>query len=88
MAAPVRVWRCGPCSPSACSARSAAVAGFVLLQGHLTLTATIMAFAAGGILYLVFQDIAPQARMRRHWTPALGAVLGFVVGMLGKQVLG
>ena len=66
----------------------AAVVGFVLLRDQLALTAAIMAFAAGGILYLVFQDIAPQARMRRHWTPALGAVLGFVVGMLGKQVLG
>ncbi len=65
----------------------AAAAGFVLLQGRLALTAAIMAFSAGGILYLIFQDIAPQARMRRHWTPALGAVLGFVVGMVGKQVL-
>ena len=65
-----------------------ALAGFVLLRDQLALTAAIMAFAAGGILYLVFQDIAPQARMRRHWTPALGAVLGFMVGMVGKQVLG
>jgi ZIP family zinc transporter len=66
----------------------AAVTGFVWLQDQMALTSAIMAFAAGGILYLVFQDIAPQARMRRHWTPALGAVLGFVVGMVGKQLLG
>lgn len=65
-----------------------ALAGFKLLSDQLALTAALMAFAAGGILYLVFQDIAPQARMRRHWTPTLGAVLGFVVGMVGKQVLG
>jgi len=65
-----------------------AVAGFVLLRDMPALTGGIMAFASGGILYLVFQDIAPQARMRRHWTPALGAVLGFAVGMAGKQVLG
>jgi len=44
--------------------------------------------AGGGILYLVFQDIAPQSKMRRHWAPPLGAVLGFAVGMVGKQVLG
>ena len=32
---------------------------------------------------------APMGQlMRRHWTPTLGAVLGFVVGMVGKQVLG
>lgn len=66
----------------------AAGAGFLLLREQIALTAAIMAFAAGGILYLVFQDIAPQARMRRHWTPALGAVLGFLVGMLGTQLLG
>lgn len=65
----------------------AAAAGHLLLQGHSQLTAGIMSFAAGGILYLIFQDIAPQSRMRRHWTPPLGAVLGFVVGMIGKQLL-
>jgi ZIP family zinc transporter len=47
-----------------------------------------MTFASGGILYLIFQDIAPQAKMRRHWTPALGAILGFAVGLLGKKLIG
>jgi ZIP family zinc transporter len=42
-----------------------------------------MLFAAGGILYLLFQDIAPQAHLRRHWAPTLGAVVGFAFGMLG-----
>ncbi|MGM0628118.1 MAG: ZIP family metal transporter [Candidatus Fermentibacterota bacterium] len=62
--------------------------GFLFLQDLPVLTAFIMSFAAGGILYLIFQDIAPQSRFARHWTPPLGAVLGFVVGMVGKQVLG
>lgn len=66
----------------------AAGAGFLFLREQLALTAAIMGFAAGGILYLVFQDIAPQSRMRHHRTPALGAVLGFLVGMLGSQLLG
>jgi ZIP family zinc transporter len=66
----------------------AACAGFFFLQGHPDLTAGIMVFASGGILYLVFQDIAPQAKMRRHWTPPLGAVLGFIVGMLGRRLIG
>lgn len=65
-----------------------AMAGFMLLREEVALTAGIMAFAAGGILYLVFQDIAPQSRMRRHWTPPLGAVLGFAAAMAGAQVLG
>jgi ZIP family zinc transporter len=62
--------------------------GFLFLQDQIKLTAGIMSFAAGGILYLVFQDIAPLSKMHRHWTPPLGAVLGFVIGMLGRQLIG
>ena len=46
-----------------------------------------MLFASGGILYLVFQDIAPQSHMNRHWAPPLGAVLGFSIGMLGSNIM-
>ena len=67
---------------------AAACAGYLFLRGQPVLTAGIMSAAGGGILYLVFQDIAPQAVMRRHWTPPLGAVLGFVAGLVGKQLLG
>lgn len=66
---------------------AAACMGYLFLQGQQRLTAGIMSFAAGGILYLIFQDIAPQSKMRRHWAPPLGAVLGFVVGMLGKMLI-
>lgn len=66
----------------------AASTGYFFLQGQAKLTATIMTFASGGILYLIFQDIAPQSKMRKHWTPALGAVLGFAVGLLGKKLIG
>lgn len=66
----------------------AAWTGYLFLQDQPKLTAGIMGFAAGGILYLIFQDIAPQAKMRRHWAPPLGAVLGFAVGMIGKQLIG
>lgn len=66
----------------------AACAGYLFLQDNEVLTAGIMSFAGGGILYLIFQDIAPQAKMQPHWTPPLGAVLGFAVGMIGKQLLG
>ena len=67
---------------------AAACLGFLVLHDQPRLTGSIMSFAAGGILYLIFQDIAPEAKMQRHWTPPLGAVLGFVVGMIGKQLLG
>ena len=66
----------------------AACMGYFFLQSQAKLTAGIMSFAAGGVLYLIFQDIAPQSKMRRHWTPPLGAVLGFVVGMIGKKLIG
>jgi ZIP family zinc transporter len=66
----------------------AACTGYFFLQGQAKLTAVIMTFASGGILYLIFQDIAPQAKMRRHWTPALGAILGFAAGLLGKKLIG
>ncbi|MDK2857923.1 MAG: zinc transporter, family [Verrucomicrobiota bacterium] len=67
---------------------AAALTGFFLLQPYPGITAGIMVFAAGGILYLVFQDIAPQAKLRRHWLPPLGAVFGFIVGMLGQKLIG
>jgi len=62
--------------------------GNAFLRPYPSVTAAIMTFAGGGILYLVFQDIAPASKMRKRWTPTLGAVLGFLVGMLGKKLLG
>ncbi len=64
----------------------AACSGYFFLQDHVEVTASIMAFAGGGIMYLIFQDIAPKSKIRKHWIPALGAVLGFAVGMIGKQM--
>jgi len=65
----------------------AACTGYFLLQDQAKVTASIMTFAGGGIMYLIFQDIAPQSKIRKHWIPALGAVLGFAVGMIGKQLV-
>jgi ZIP family zinc transporter len=62
-------------------------AGYLFLQSHGAVTAGMMNFAAGGILYLVFQDIAPASRMGASRTPAFGAVLGFVVGIVGTMLL-
>ncbi len=62
--------------------------GMTQLVGHETLLHGIMIFAAGGILYAIFQDIAPQAKLARHWAPPLGAVGGFLIGLLGNIWLG
>lgn len=65
----------------------AAWAGYAFLQEAERVTSIIMTFSGGGIMYLIFQDIAPQAKIGKRWMPALGAVLGFAVGMIGKQLL-
>ncbi len=66
----------------------AAVAGYLFLTGHEEIIAALMLFSAGAILYLVFQDIAPMAKLRNHWMPATGATLGFMMGMIGEKLLG
>lgn len=65
----------------------AAWLGYSLLQDSPAVSAGIMNFASGGILYVIFQDIAPQSTMKNHWMPPLGAVFGFLIGMLGHQWL-
>lgn len=65
----------------------AAVCGYRFLSGNDHIIASLMLFSAGGILYLVFQDIAPMAKLRNHWTPATGATLGFMLGMIGTKIL-
>lgn len=66
----------------------AALTGRFLLINHEKLTQGIMLFAAGGILYLIFQDIAPLSKAEKRWEPALGAMLGFLLGMIGTKLLG
>ncbi len=65
-----------------------AIVGWLYLSQNELILGAIMLFASGGILYLIFQDIAPQSHMEHHWAPPLGAVLGFSVGMLGSNLIG
>jgi zinc transporter, ZIP family len=67
---------------------AAAIVGYAWLSHLPAVLGTIMLFAAGGILYLTFQDVAPQARLERHWLPSLGAVAGFMLGLFGYVTLG
>lgn len=64
------------------------MAGHYLLINKDGLTAGLMVFSAGGILYLIFQDIAPLSKIKNHWEPALGVNLGFLVGMVGEKLFG
>ncbi|PWQ97574.1 ZIP family metal transporter [Leucothrix arctica] len=61
----------------------AGVTGYLWLDRQPDVISMIMLFAAGGILYSIFQDLAPKVRLENHWGPPMGAVLGFVLGMYG-----
>ncbi|GHE91159.1 ZIP family metal transporter [Thalassotalea profundi] len=62
------------------------VSGFVWLSQHPETIAAIMLFASGGIIYSIFQDIAPQVKLENHWAPPLGALLGFSLGIFGLMI--
>lgn len=62
--------------------------GYWILSGSPGALGWMQVFAAAGILYLVFEDIAPQAVMKNSSFPPLGAVLGFLVGLIGKMLAG
>ncbi len=61
--------------------------GFYLLKDNTELTSSLMLFAAGGILYLIFEDIAPSMKLKNSRFIAFGVNLGFLVGMLGEALL-
>jgi len=56
-------------------------------SGHPMLLGAAYARCRGGILYLILQDIAPQAHLERHWAPPLAAVLSVAKGLFGHTLL-
>lgn len=63
------------------------VLGFVLLAGYPRLVSGLFLAAGAGILYLIFHDIAPMALREGHSSPTLGAVLGFLAGVVGHMLV-
>ncbi len=57
--------------------------GYYFLGELPNILGAILLIASGGILYLIFQDIAPQVPLRKHRSPPLAAVIGFALAMLG-----
>ncbi len=66
----------------------AGVSGLLFLADSPVIVSAIMLFAAGGILYSIFQDIAPQVKLEKHWGPPMAAIAGFVLGMVGSMLVG
>ncbi|SPH24820.1 hypothetical protein DEA8626_03853 [Defluviimonas aquaemixtae] len=65
----------------------AAWTGFAVLGDLPEILGGIMIFASGGILYLIFEDIAPAAVLKNRGAPALGAVAGFLLGLAGHLLV-
>lgn len=64
-----------------------AMAGHLFLREQIEVVAALSVLAAGGILYIVFSDIAPQAKLEHKWAPPLGAIFGFILGVVGQMLL-
>ncbi len=65
----------------------AGLLGYCFLASSPVLLGFIMLVASGGILYLIFQDIAPQSRLEKHWMPPVGAVVGFCLALFSNDLV-
>ncbi len=64
-----------------------ALNGYFLLATLPEITAHLMTFVSGGILYLLFQDIIPKSKLDKNYLTSLGATLGFLVGVIGEKII-
>lgn len=64
-----------------------ALIGHFFLQDSASITAHLMLFASGGILYLLVQDIIPESKLESSHIASLGATLGFLVGIAGEMLI-
>jgi len=64
-----------------------ALIGFYGFEHDSMALGALMTFCAGGILYVVFRDIAPDAKVEKEWLPSLGAIFGFAIGMIGHALV-
>ena len=65
----------------------AGLGGLLFLSEEPFILGAIMLFSSGGILYLIFQDIAPQARLKNLWAPSLGAVSVFCLALFSQMMM-
>lgn len=63
------------------------VLGFVWFATSELTLALVLLFCCGGILYLIFEDIAPSAHSQNSSVLAIGANCGFLLGLLGTMLI-
>lgn len=64
-----------------------ALIGHFMLAESPNLTAHLMTFASGGILYLLIQDIIPDSKLDKSYLTSLGATIGFLIGIIGEKTI-
>lgn len=64
-----------------------ALIGHFFLSDFPKITAHLMTFASGGILYLLINDIIPESKLENNHLTSLGATLGFLIGMIGEKLI-
>ena len=64
-----------------------ALIGHYYLTEAPNLTAHLMTFASGGILYLLINDIIPESKLKNNYTTSLGATFGFLIGIIGEKII-
>jgi len=64
-----------------------ALLGHFFLSDSPKITAHLMTFASGGILYLLINDIIPESKLDNNYITSLGATLGFLVGIIGEKLI-
>lgn len=74
-------------APMAVLGPLAAALGFLFLEGNDAVIGALALAASGGIIYLVFHDIAPAAFEEGHWLSTMGAGLGFLIAIVGEQLV-
>ncbi len=61
--------------------------GHFFLSDYPQVTAHLMTFASGGILYLLIQDIIPESKMENNHLTSMGATIGFLIGIIGEKMV-
>ncbi len=64
-----------------------ALIGHFFLREHPAITAHLMTFASGGILYLLIQDIVPESKMEKSYLTSIGATVGFLIGIISEKII-